>query len=414
MSDNARLEFLIARHLDGRMEAAELAELDAALRASPAAARRFAEQARLDGDLRTAHRAAGAADQDVGSITQRIAAAERQAAMRSARRFRPRPRRTRWLLPLAAGLAAAAGVLAWLAVRPAADRAPFAVVGRAAPAGTALAGTVTINGGGSIVLAPGSAAVADGTAAEPVLRLGRGTADCTVAPRPQGRFSIVTPHGSLAVVGTAFTVEVGDGTILAVREGTVEAAAGGDRQAVGPGGVARFGAGAPLRAFLPVLRPVPVAAAADWNNSPGTRVTAVGTGPTGAPALRLDVPAGQVPWASCQWRPGVDWRDADGISLIISGSGSGQRLLLEVMDDGPDRVAGGRDAYERFAVEFSDDAVGWRELRFPFSAFTRRKDLWPGMPDDGFGRERVHGLSLIPVQAPYSCQVERLGLYRAH
>jgi hypothetical protein len=271
---------------------------------------------------------------------------------------------------------------------------------------------VSINGGGSIVLAPGSTAVADGTPAEPVLRLGRGGADCTVAPRPQGRFSIVTPHGSLAVVGTAFTVEVGDGTSVAVHEGIVEARAGDQRQAVGPGGVARFGAGAPLRAFLPILRPVPAAAAADWNNSPGTRVTAVGAGPTGAPALRLDVRAGQVPWASCQWRPGVDWRDADGISLILSGSGSGQRILLEVMDDGPDSVAGGRDAYERFAVEFRDDVVGWHELRFPFSSFARRKDLWPGMPDDGFGRERVHGISLIPVPAPYSCLIERIGIYR--
>ena len=164
MTDNACLDGLIARHLDGRAGAVELAELDAALCASPEEARRFAAQARIDADLRTTHRATGEVVDVAGSITQRIAIAERQAARRSARRLRLRPRRTRWLLPFAAGLAASVGVLAWLANgadATATTAGPFAVAGRGVSAGAVLSGTIGITGGGSVVLAAGSRAVAD-------------------------------------------------------------------------------------------------------------------------------------------------------------------------------------------------------------------------------------------------------------
>jgi hypothetical protein len=316
------------------------------------------------------------------------------------------------LLPLAAALLAAVGILAWLAggADPVAIDAPFISAGRAVPPGTALAGTVEIQGGGSVVLEPGSQAEAAGTGSEPVLRLDRGRVACVVAPRTHGRFSITTPHGRMTVIGTVFSVEVGTDTMLSVREGTVEAIAGEDRQAVGPGAVARFAGG--VRLFRPILRSVRLDSAAAWNNnSPGTRVTAIGRGPTGEPAFRLDIRSGETPWASSLWRPGVDWRDVEGISLVISGTGTGQQVQLEVMDDGPDPIKGQRDGFERFVVTFTDDVVGWHERRFPFSSFVRRRDLWSGMPDDGFGRARVHGLSLIPAQAPFSCAVERIALY---
>ena len=311
----------------------------------------------------------------------------------------------------------AVGILAWLAGSADAHKAdaPFTVAGRAVPAGAALAGTVEISGGGSVILAAGSRAVADGTAAEPVLRLEHGSADCTVASRSSGRFAVATPHGGMSVIGTAFTVAVGEDTRLSVREGTVEATAGGERLAVGPGGIARLGDAGPPRLYRPLLRTIRVATAEEWNNNgPGTSVTVVGPGPTGYPSVRLDFAAGSWPWASCIWRPGVDWRDADGISLVLTGTGSGRRLELELMDDGPEAMAGGRDGYERFVVGFVDDAIGWHERRFPFTGFARRADLWPGMPNDGFGRERVHGLSLIGPEssARASLQIERIGLYR--
>ncbi|HAT09403.1 MAG TPA: hypothetical protein DCS97_02140 [Planctomycetes bacterium] len=411
MTDLARLDALIARHLDGRADADELVELDAALCASPDAARRFAAQARIDGDLRTASRATGA--QVVGTITQRIAAAERQASRHSARRVRTRPQPRRWLLPLAAGLVAMVGVLAWLAggMDPA---PPFVSAGRPVQPGMALAGVVAINGGGSIVLAAGSVAEAAGIASSPELRLDRGRVDCSVAPRTEGHFSVVTPHGRMEVIGTSFAVAVGEETQLTVREGIVEASAGGERHAVGPGGMANFAGGA-VRALQPILRPLSTASISNWNNnSPGITVTAAGTGPTGASALCFDFRAGRGDrWASCRWLPGLDWRDADGLSLVLFGGGTGKRILVEVMDDGADREVGGRDRYERFAVGFDDDVVGWHERRFPFNAFVRRDDLWPGIPNDGFGRERVHGISLIPSQTPLRYTVERIGIYRS-
>jgi ferric-dicitrate binding protein FerR (iron transport regulator) len=411
MTDLARLDVLISRYLDGLAGAADLAELDAAVCASPDAARRFAALARIDGDLRAASRASGGLV--AGSITQRIAAAERQASRRSARRFRTRSQRRRWVLPLAAALVAALGALAWLAAGsdPVVIDAPFLSAGRAVPSGTVVHGTLEIQGGGSVVLEPGSQAEAAGSAAEPLLRLDRGRVACVVAPRAHGRFAITTPHGSLSVIGTVFTVEVGADTLLSVREGTVEAIVGEDRQAVSAGAVARLGGG--VRLFKPTLRLLGIDAVSDWNNnSPGVRVTAVGDGPTGAPAVRLDLRSGVNVWASCRWRPAIDWRDADGISLILSGVGSGRQMQLEIMDDGPEPAAGGRDGFERFVVTFADDVVGWHERRFPFTAFTRRVDLWPGMPNDGFGRERVHGLSLILDGAPFSCDIERIALYR--
>lgn len=407
-------EALIARHLDGTADAAEAAALDRLLREDPAVARAFARAAAVDADLRRLHRAADPAAPADGSITARIAVAERQAAVRSARRRVPRRRGRIVRFPLLAAAAAvllALGATVWLATAGGAPAAPFSADGRPLAAGTPLSGTVGVAGGGSAVLSSGAEAVAAGDAREPVLRLGRGTVRCTVEPRPAGGFRVATPHGEVRVIGTVFSVAVDGSTRLTVERGVVEAVAGGGAVRVSAGGAALLAAGRSPTLFQDVSRLLPTGDASAWNNSsPGAQVRSEGTGPTGLPAQHLDLTARPALWASCLWRPGVDWRAQEGVSLVLEGKGTGERLQLEIMDNGPDQVAGRRDAYERFIVDFRDDIAGWHERRFPFTAFQRRKDLWPGMPDDGFGRAEVHGFALIAVDL-WQGRVERLGLY---
>lgn len=412
MSDDARLDQLIARHLDGRADAAELAELDAILRASPVAASRFVALARIDADLRTAHRATGEAGETASTITQRIAAAERQAARRSARRFRPRARRTSWLLPLAAGLLAAMGVLAWLA--GGADAAPFAVAGRGVPAGTALVGTVDINGGGKVVLAAGSRAIAAGTAAEPVLRLDGGNADCTVAPRAEGHFAVATPHGEVRVIGTVFTVGVAEATTVTVASGQVEVRAGDAAITVGPGGQARIDPGHPPQVFGPVLAVLPVSDPAAWNyRSANVRLAAAGSDPVGHPVLRFTMGGQAWPWIVANWPQPLDWSRGAGVSVILFGTGSGRRIAIEVCDDGKTEPGSKNGRYARFIHPFADDRRGWHERRLPFSGFARRDALMDA-GYDGLTTTRIHGVAVIgPEQGDGDLLIGRIGVYAA-
>lgn len=410
MSGPSSIENLIARHLDGTAGPAEAAELDLAVRSDPEAAKAFARAALLDAGLRQLHRTA---EVTAGGITARIAIAERRAAQRSARRTAPRRRRSRLLafpllLASAAALLVAVGAVVWLR-QPASG--PFTVAGRQVVAGSALHGAVGIAGGGSIELSTDAVAMAAGDARDPVLRLVAGQVRCEVAPRGEGAFHVETPHGGLRVLGTIFQVAVAENTRLRVERGLVEATAGGIAERVGAGGMALIAPGRPPEAYQAAARLLPTSDLAAWNNnSKGVTVVVAGDGPTGQPALRLDLSARSALWASCVWRPGVDWRDFAGVSLVMEGRGTGAKLQLEIMDNGPASVSGKRDAYERFLVEFQDDRVGWHERRFHFAAFRRRQDLWPGMPDDGFGRDAVHGFSII-AHAPWQGRIERVALF---
>ncbi len=406
---NPHFEQLAGRYLDGLATAADLAELQAGLNADPALARVFVAQARLEGDLRLAHRTA--AEPTSGRLTERIAQANQAGARRSVRRHRPRRSRWLWPLALAATLLLATGLLWWTTGLEAIIDCPFAVAGHGVPAGTSLSDSVDLAGGGRIELDAGAEAVADGTVGSPVLQLRRGRANCQVASRAgRGPFTVQTPHGDLRVVGTAFRVEVTDHTDLTVHEGVVEASCAGSIVAVMPGQRVRLTTGLPPSLFQAVDRVVRL----DWNNcNRGTTVASDGTGPTGTPMVKLQLTGVEHPWAGGLWPDGVDWRQASGLSLVYAGTGNGRSLEFELLDNGPGaRESGtGKDSYERFEVSFTDDRPGWQERRFPFTAFVRRKDLWPGMPNDGLTLAQVHGLTLISDRPQDELRIERIGLY---
>ncbi|MEO3873080.1 glycoside hydrolase family 3 N-terminal domain-containing protein [Nonomuraea sp. B12E4] len=74
-----------------------------------------------------------------------------------------------------------------------------------------------------------------------------------------------------------------------------------------------------------------------------------------------------------------DWTPYEGFSFWVRGAGSGQRIFFEVKDGG-----GGAGKAELFESSFTDDTVGWRQVRAPFAGFTRRTDHQPGgAPTDG-------------------------------
>ncbi|MEV0229714.1 glycoside hydrolase family 3 N-terminal domain-containing protein [Nonomuraea sp. NPDC050786] len=74
-----------------------------------------------------------------------------------------------------------------------------------------------------------------------------------------------------------------------------------------------------------------------------------------------------------------DWSPYEGFSFWVKGAGSGQKIFFEIKDGGA-----GAGAAELFESSFTDDAAGWRQVKVPFSSFTRRTDYQPGgAPTDG-------------------------------
>ncbi len=416
MTAEPHFEQLVSRYLDGLVTKDELSELQSRLITDPTLARAFVAQARLEGDLRIVHRAT--AESASGRLTERLVQANRAAVRRSARHYRPRRNRWLWPLALAATLLMATGLLWWTTGREAAVAYAFTVAGRGVPAGTSLSNSVELVGGGRIELEAGAEAFAGGTGESPVLRLRRGRADCQVATRAgRGPFIVQTPQGDLRVVGTAFRVAVTDHTDLSVHEGVIEVSSAGGTVAVTPGQRVRVTAGLAPSIFHTVDRVMPLSSPTDWTNcNGGTIVASDGVGPTGAPALKLHLMGAPNPWAGVRWPAGTDWRQATGLSLVYAGTGNGRRLELELLDNGPgarDTVTG-KDSYERFKVSFTDDRPGWQERRFPFDSFVRRPDLWADMPNDGLTLAQVHGLTLIANQSQDELRVERIAVYVTH
>jgi hypothetical protein len=76
-----------------------------------------------------------------------------------------------------------------------------------------------------------------------------------------------------------------------------------------------------------------------------------------------------------------DWSGFAGVSFWLFGQGTGNTYQFEILDNRSDPSF---DTSERFDVEFVDDFLGWSELSFAFTDFTRAVDFQPGgAPDDG-------------------------------
>jgi len=92
-----------------------------------------------------------------------------------------------------------------------------------------------------------------------------------------------------------------------------------------------------------------------------------------------DIPSGSYGGFSDNLAEPQDWSAYGGFSFWVKGSGSAARVQFEIKDGGAD----GENA-ELWESSFIDDFTDWREIRTPFSAFTRRTSYQPpGAPNDG-------------------------------
>ncbi len=84
-----------------------------------------------------------------------------------------------------------------------------------------------------------------------------------------------------------------------------------------------------------------------------------------------------------------DWRSYEGIAFWLYGQNTGNDLLFEVQDN---RNPGSTGAdVEIWSHAFVDDFSGWRLFVLDFDADFVRKEIGNGAPNDGFGRDQVHG-----------------------
>ena len=109
------------------------------------------------------------------------------------------------------------------------------------------------------------------------------------------------------------------------------------------------------------------------------------------------------------WTP-QDWRNADGLSFWLHGNNSGTTLFVDVLDN---RNPCSRwDDAERFAFNFVDDVAGWRLVKVPFAAMTR-KEIGNNAPNDGLGLAQVHGwaFGVLHTDTPQYFYIDDVSLW---
>ncbi len=83
-----------------------------------------------------------------------------------------------------------------------------------------------------------------------------------------------------------------------------------------------------------------------------------------------------------------DWSSYEGISFWLYGQNTGNDLLFEIQDNrNPGSTEGDTEIW---SYGFKDDFSGWQLFTLDFSVFVR-KEIGNGAPNDGFGRDEVHG-----------------------
>ncbi len=111
------------------------------------------------------------------------------------------------------------------------------------------------------------------------------------------------------------------------------------------------------------------------------------------------------------WVP-QDWSRYEGFALWLYGTGSGSALFVDLIEN---RNPGStRDDAERWTAGFTDDFVGWRQLRFPFASLVR-KEIGNGAPNDGLALVEVHGWALgaLATGGPRRYFVDQVTLFGA-
>jgi beta-glucanase (GH16 family) len=83
-----------------------------------------------------------------------------------------------------------------------------------------------------------------------------------------------------------------------------------------------------------------------------------------------------------------DWTGYEGIAFWLYGQNTGNNLLFEIQDNRNPGSTG--NDVEIWSYGFVDDFSGWQQIVLGFDQFIR-KEIGNGAPNDGFGRDEVHG-----------------------
>ncbi|WP_214320443.1 glycoside hydrolase family 3 N-terminal domain-containing protein [Nonomuraea sediminis] len=116
------------------------------------------------------------------------------------------------------------------------------------------------------------------------------------------------------------------------------------------------------------------------NDGPSTPALAVQADTErGGRVLKVDYHVSQWGGWSHDLTTAQDWSPYEGFSFWVKGTASGQKVAFEIKDGGA-----GAGSSELFESSFTDTSASWRQIKVPFTEFTRRTDYQPGgAPTDG-------------------------------
>ncbi len=148
-------------------------------------------------------------------------------------------------------------------------------------------------------------------------------------------------------------------------------------------------------------------------NSSGSTIAraAVSPGAVGTYAMEVDYGITSGGWAGTGQSFGTprDWRGYDAFRFRLYGTGSGNTIRVELMDNRAPGSTG--DTSERFVRSVVDNFTGWKEFTWPWWEFARRTDWQPaGAPNDGLTLSEVYGFNVSPVGGSGSFSLDQVEL----